>query len=183
MESKSKSEEEKEHIIGGFMSPSLRYGMTNGYGIYVTNKRLIGLRPSRENSILLFMMVIGAVIGFSFGSVLLAVLLLVVLGMFGAMIGGGMTSLYYVKLGQKISRIDEKKMLKELEQRKEISLSKDKIESLELKPPTSLGRGHFRIKTKSGKTMKIMIPHVDEYVKLRRIIRAFYPEVLTLLEK
>lgn len=153
--------ENEEIYLRGFTSGKLKRGMFWGYGIYATNKRIIGIK-SRKG------MLAGALIGGVIG------------GAVGAVVAG--------QLGKKLTGDENAKMIKELEEKKDFEISKVQVSQIEVKKPNmwqvrliGSGRGHLLIVPKSGEQIKILIQGNKEFEQSRDLMQAFFPEAVKLV--
>jgi len=157
-----------EKLLGGLESAKLRRGLLSlgGYGIFVTNKRIIGVKARGRWLIRAFLEGLGQAFGNVPG----------VLGLTGSFISS--------VLAEKLSTSQHAKMIEELERREDFELERGDVVELELKKPGILrGLGHLIIKSRSGDKVKILIDADarDEYERLKELLSAFKPSALKLV--
>lgn len=151
----------EEVYLGGFTSARLKKGTFVGYGVYATNKRLIGIK-SRKG------VLTGALIGGAIG------------GAIGAVVAG--------KLGEKLTKDESAKIIRELEGKKDFEIGKEQISRIEVKKPNmwkvrliGAGRGHLLIVPKSGEEIKILILGNKEFEQARDLMEVFFPEAVNVV--
>jgi hypothetical protein len=124
------SEVQTEEIIDGLISSDLQRDTYRPYGIYVTTKRIIGIKPSRLQKINPMWIFVGVLtivlVGTLFGLGALLVPLLI----------GGFFLLRFI-LRRTIYKPDDlsKKTIEELEGKKDFEVFKDDIEEIRLQEP------------------------------------------------
>jgi len=140
----------EEFLIGGFTS-TMKKGRIAGYGIYVTNKRIIGIKAWKR-------FVVGATIGAILG---------------GAAVGA--------LLGRALTKDESRKLIEELDKKKDFEAYKEDISYIELKKPSFWRRGHLLVAMKSGESIKVLMAEKGDYERLLTLLREFYPEALRLV--
>ncbi|HDI01956.1 MAG TPA: hypothetical protein ENF78_05975 [Candidatus Bathyarchaeota archaeon] len=158
----------EEKLVGGLESAKLRKGLLSlgGYGIFVTSKRIIGVKARGRFILRLFFEGLGA----AFGNVPGA------LGLAGAFLSS--------LLADKLSASQQAKLIEELDEKKDFELGKGDVAELELRKPGIIrGLGHLLIRSSSGEKVKILIDAdaKKEYECLKELLIAFKPEVLKLV--
>ncbi len=140
--------EQGEEFVGGFAGGFLARGFFPGYGIYATNKRIIGVTltttPARS------------------------------------FLGGAPAGFVQGQLMPKLSPEDSAEVIHELDQKKEFDLKKDQISQIAIKRPGPLSTGHMVITSKAGGKTKISLRYRVAFERLRDLMKAFYPEAVTL---
>ncbi len=139
---------EEEEYVGGLESGRLKKGWAAGYGVNVTNRRIIGAKSRK-----------------ALGKALASAML------------GGVAGAY---VGMKLSRDENAKMIQELEAKKDFEISKTNVSRIELKKPTFVSRGHIIIASTTGEQTNIIIADKKDYERLLTLMKAFYPEVVTV---
>lgn len=154
--------ESEEEYVGGFTSGALKRGMFWGYGIYATNRRIIGVKSRK-----------GAIAG----------------ALVGGVIGGAAGGIIVGVLGQKLSKDQSVKMIRELEEKKDFEISKEQVSQIEVKKPNvwqvrlvGSGRGHLLITPKSGEEIKILMQGNKEFENARNLMQAFLPEAVRVAD-
>ena len=147
-----------ERFLGGISSGRL---VKSGkqYGIFVTDRRLFGVRDTR--------------IGGTFRETL--ILTPVEGGVFSNRLINGTTSM--------LRRVEEKSeaILSKLEGKNDLVLAKGQIRSLELEKPGLISNGYLRISTFEEKPIKVRVYGKDEFELVCVLMGEFYPEVLKML--
>jgi predicted amidophosphoribosyltransferase len=148
-----------ESVIGGYTSTDIgRQGVGIGYGVYITDRRVIGIKKG-----MLTKAAGGAVAGAVIG------------GLIGGRIGAQVGSRV---LGGKMSTTDSKQLLGDLDKNKDFEAYKQDISFIELKSPGFVGSGHMIIVMKSGSQIPLMLRTQDIHEKLKKLLQTFYPEAL-----
>jgi len=98
-------------------------------------------------------------------------------GLVGAAIGG-VAGAY---IGMKLSTDQSVKMIQELEERKDFEVSKQNASRVELKKPSIWRRGHIVITQVTGEAIKVLIVQKKDFQRLVELMRAFSPEVVTVI--
>jgi len=140
----------EEFLIGGFTS-TMKKGLIAGYGIYVTNKRIIGIKARKRY-------VVGAIIG--------------------TILGG---PAFGESLGRALTKDESRKLIEELDKKKDFEAYKEDISYIELKKPSFWRRGHLLVAMKSGESIKVLVDEKGDYERLLTLLREFYPEALRLV--
>ncbi len=134
--------------MGGFAGGFLARGYFPGYGVYATNKRIIGVTltatPARS------------------------------------FLGGSFAGLVQGQLMPKLPPDDSARVIQELDQKKEFDLKKDQISQIEIRKPGMLSTGRMVIISKAGEKTKISLRYRIAFERLRDLMKAFYPEVVTI---
>jgi hypothetical protein len=68
------------------------------------------------------------------------------------------------------------KTIQELEEKKDLEVSKDQISSIEIKKPSTFTRGHLLVIQKSGETVEVKIADKGSYQPTLELMQKFYPE-------
>jgi hypothetical protein len=121
----------KEEVLDGITSSDLQRDTYRPYGIYITTKRIIGVKPSRLqkiNPMWIFVIILGVVLVgttlFGLGALLVPLL-----------IGGFFISRFIIRrLVYKGDDLSEK-TIEELEEKKDFDVYKDDIEEIRLQEP------------------------------------------------
>ncbi|ADM28060.1 hypothetical protein Igag_1254 [Ignisphaera aggregans DSM 17230] len=170
----------EEVVLGGITSLELG----GGYGIYVTNRRIIGVKKG-----LFVKKVLSGLL-----SLIITVLIFVIIGLltFGVAVGGTlgvMFGLLMMRFGRWITktiapglvRDTNPKSLAELDTNKDYEIRKEDIDYIEIKEPYMFESGYIKIVRKGGskdKEKHISISDRYEYEYLLELLRKFYPEAL-----
>ncbi len=151
---------EVEDYLGGFTSPLLRRGRMYGYGIYVTNRRLFGLKTNPAKALT------GAVAEAAIGTAILVTL---------------PAYFFRERVAEQMAKPDDrKKLITELEEKEAFEITKEEISEIEVKKPSTWRPGHILIKPKSGESIKIDL-RGDEEVKLTLdLLNRFSPNLLNI---
>jgi len=149
MRTESLGQQDEEYLGGLESGRMVQAGGIAGYWVYVTTKRIIGVKSRRA----LFKQLAGATLG----------------GMVGA------------ALGARLSRDDSIRVISELEQKKDLEVLKESVSGIELRKPTFVHRGHIVVSTLSGDPVKVIIADKGDYQRLEALMRAFRPDVVTVV--
>lgn len=84
-------------------------------------------------------------------------------------------------IGMKLSTDQSVKMIQELEERKDFEVSKQNASRVELKKPSIWRRGHIVITQVTGEAIKVLIVLKKDFQRLVELMRAFSPEVVTVI--
>ena len=84
-------------------------------------------------------------------------------------------------LGRAASRDDSIRVIRELEQKKDLEVLKENISGIELRKPTFVHRGHIVVSTLSGDPVRVIIADKGDYQRLEALMRAFRPDAVTLV--
>jgi len=174
----------EEVVLGGIASLELG----GGYGIYVTNRRIIGVKRG-----LFAKKVLSGLLSF-----IIAVLIGVIIGLltFGAAVGGTLGAalgLLLMRFGRWVTktiapglvRDTSLKSLAELDANKDYEIRKEDVDYIEIKEPQMFESGYIKIVSKGGDKNKekyISISYRYEYEYLLGLLRKFYPEALRVKE-
>jgi len=170
----------EEVVLGGITSLELG----GGYGIYVTNRRIIGVKKG-----LFAKKVLSGLLSFT-----IAVVIGVIIGVltFGAAVGGTLGAalgLLLMRFGGWVTktiapglvRDTNPKSLAELDADKDYEIRKEDIDYIEIKEPYMFESGYIKIVRKGGgkdQEKRISISDKYEYEYLLELLRKFYPEAL-----
>jgi len=170
----------EEVVLGGITSLEL----SCGYGIYVTNRRIIGVKKGLFTKKMLS----------GLFSSIIAVLIGVIIGLltFDATVGGALGAVFGLLLTRfsgwvtktiapGLVRDTSMKNIAELDANKDYEIYKENIDYIEIKEPGVLGFGYIKIVSKDGgknKEKHISISDRYEYEYLLELLRIFYPEAL-----
>lgn len=150
----------EENILGGISSANLQKGFTKGYGLYVTDKRIIGVKARKK---FLRGLVAGAIV---------------------AGITGGLVSKDFASdIGEKVlssNRDERAKLISELEKKKDFEVLKDVVAEIVFKKP-GLFVGWIDIKTHDGKKISITNHKEHEHEILLDLMRQFKPEAVKVI--
>mgnify|MGYP000094191492 CR=1 FL=1 len=152
--SRKEKKEEEEYVIGGISSANLAKGFLRGYGVFVTNRRVIGVKARKKG---------------------------LVTGLLAGFMGGALGAIIASKLGGRLTREEGVKLLSELEKSKDFELFKDNIIGIELKKPSLVKTGHIIFRTKFGDKVKIRVFGKKEYEELLNLMNYFKPEAITVI--
>lgn len=95
-------------------------------------------------------------------------------------LGGSLVGLVQGQLMPKLSPDDSARVIQELDQKKEFDLKKDQIAKIEIRSPGLLSTGRMVIISKAGEKTRITLRYRTVFERLRDLMKAFYPEALTL---
>jgi len=84
-------------------------------------------------------------------------------------------------IGMKLSTDQSVKMIQELEERKDFEVSKQNASRVELKKPSIWRRGHIVITQVTAEAIKVLIVQKKDFQQLVELMRAFSPEVVTVI--
>jgi hypothetical protein len=154
---------EGEYLLGGFNSLNLTKELMAGYGIYVTNKRIIGAKSVDGRELFIY----GALAGSLAPSI----------GIGGSLgvLGGELAVL------DERTKEESKKALRELEQKKDFEARKEQVTSIELKKPGIIRTGHFIITLNTRKRTKIDVWGNKEFDALLEMMNRFVPEIFKVI--
>jgi hypothetical protein len=141
-----------EVYLGGFASANLTRGIMGGYGIYATDKRVIGVKGIGVKSR-------GGIIA-------------------GALVGG----VVGLALQNKLKDDKSAKMIQELDEKKDFEISIDQISQIEIKKGSFMKKGHLMITPKSGEAIRIMVYGNDEFSMTRDLMQSFSQELVKVIE-
>jgi hypothetical protein len=153
-----------ESIIGGFASSDmLRPGKGIGYGLYITNKRVIGVKRPDQ----LTKSIAGAIAGAVVGKVL------------------GFEAPWAVSsaLGRALSTDESRRLIVELEKNKDFEAYKQDITLIQLKGRGIVDLGQLAIFLKGEKTTNNVVAFKSEkvYEKLKEMFQSWHPQALRLV--
>lgn len=147
----------EENVLGGVSSAQLKKGLLGGYGLYLTDRRIIGVKARTKA---------------------------LVSGVVGGIVGGVAGALTTQAVAR-LTRDEKVKLIGELEKNKDFEVLKDEVTEIELKKPnplmrlvTGLGGGHIIIRTGGGKEIKITNYGKGEHELLLDLMRRFKPEAV-----
>jgi hypothetical protein len=95
-------------------------------------------------------------------------------------LGGPMAGFVKGQLMPTLSADESARVIAELDEKKELDIRKDQISRIELKSPGLFGFGHIIITAMPRQETKISLRHKVAFERLRDLMQAFYPAVLTL---
>lgn len=169
--------QETETYLGGLSSPLLGRGRRWGYGLAITNLRVIGFKSTWSRVTLLAGPAIAAAGGISYlaQSLVLSNSIspgyqVIVLGTLGTLGTAFFLAVYFVGPSRPRSA-GVVNMSKDFEVRKEL------VSGIGMKQPQGFAIGHVTIGLQSGHTIKIVIGNKRVFGKTEELVRAFYPEV------
>lgn len=148
---------EDEKYVGGYSSPTLwertrlfSFGKPRGYALYVTDKRIFGIRSKeKRRKATTFEVMFGAAFGTPFGK---------------------------EEVTKAIAELENEKEIEIL--RESVSEIKMKKPSQALRILLSLGYGYLQIETRTGQVLKIFTQYTKDFEALKRLMESFKPEVL-----
>jgi hypothetical protein len=141
-----------EVYLGGFASANLTRGFMGGYGIYATNKRIIGVKGIAATSR-------GGMIA-------------------SALVGGVVGS----ALQKKFTDDKIAKMIQELDEKKDFEISIDQISQIEIKKGSFMKKGQLMITPKSGDAITIKVYGNNEFSMTRDLMQSFFQELVKVIE-
>ena len=150
----------EENILCGVSSANLQKGFTKGYGLYVIDRRIIGVKARKT---FLRGLIVGAIAA----------------GVTGGLAGKETGS----DMGEKVlsSSADERaKLISELEKKKDFEILRDMVAEIECKKPGFVV-GWIDIKTNDKKKNSIVIHNEKEYGILLDLMRKFKPEAVKVM--
>nr|MDO8132958.1 hypothetical protein [Candidatus Njordarchaeum guaymaensis] len=150
---------EEEQYLGGFTSANLKKGIMSGYGIYATNRRIIGTKKRG-----------GVLKGFLVASAL------------GGKAGTIKGDILRGAFAQAFTKDESAKQIQDLEKNKDFDIYRDNIAQIEIKKPGTMRGGHIKIKPKQGKDIEVSMRGREEYGHMVDLMRAFLPEALKVEE-
>lgn len=173
-----------EQYLGWVSSSNLHKGFGMGYGVYVTDRRVVGVRLSRSY---LFMVVVGFLVAV-FGGVGLAILASVIFtGSIAASQSYSTSGLVIAIIGfflfwgllQTRMKKSAPQSFQELPSKTDFSLRREEIAQIQLKEPTLWHGGHLAIDVNQGKMLKVKLglgqgQRVSkEFTELRSLMQTF----------
>jgi spore coat polysaccharide biosynthesis protein SpsF (cytidylyltransferase family) len=142
---------EGERLIGGVASIWLRRKRWKpGYGIYATDRRLIGVKTSKGYRALLVTTALTK------------------------------SSKYAIQRAEEVSRSESDKTLREVEKNKDFEIAKEQISRIEITRPSGFKVGHLRIIPKSGSEIDIHVGADEDFESIGDLMKAFLPEATKL---
>jgi hypothetical protein len=149
---------QEEKYIGGIKSSHFKKKKTwgvGGYAIYVTSKRIIGIKGT----------FIGLIKDTAKGTFLDNVLF------------------PYLSAGSMLGKKEKSKAVEQLEKNKDIEIFKKDVSGIEIKKPSALGfsAGHLKIERKNGEPVQISIPFKPDFKEIKKLMEAFKPESLKIV--
>lgn len=93
----------------------------------------------------------------------------------GAPLGGMLGAAF----GARLSRDDSARVISELEQKKDLEVTKGDVSGIELKKPTFVHRGHVVISRHSGDPFKVILADKGDYERILKLMQAFRPDAVT----
>ncbi len=96
------------------------------------------------------------------------------------LLGGAVGGFVQGELMPRLSSDDNARVIQELDHKKEFDLSKEQISQIQIKKPGFLSTGRMVITSKAGERTKISLRYGVAFERLRILMSAFYPEVVTL---
>ena len=102
-------------------------------------------------------------------------------GLAKALIGAAVGGFAGAYIGARLSTDQSVKMIQELEERKDFEVAKQNVSRVELKKPSIWRRGHIVISQVTGEAIKVMIVQKKDFEKLVELMRAFSPELVTVI--
>lgn len=150
---------EEEQYLGGMTSANFKKGMMSGYGIYATDRRIIGTKKRK-----------GVLKGF------------LVAGVLGGKAGTVKGDILRGAFARAFTKDESAKEIQDLEKNKDFDIYKENIEEIEIKKPGAMHGGHVKVKPKQGKQIEIGMHGRDEFGQMVDLMRAFYPEALKVEE-
>jgi hypothetical protein len=147
---------DEELFLGGFASSDLgiKVGELSGYGVYITNKRLIGVKNSKM------------------GLSRMAGNIIPLIGIKNVVTASDDKSAIYDSSAKTIDQ---------LEKVKDLEVIKEDISEIEVYKPHGFTKGYLRITKKSGENITIFILHFMEFEKMKDLMNVFYPERLKIV--
>ncbi len=151
--------EEQEKYLGEVRSGYLARGVASGYAIYVTTKRIIGVKKRRD--------------GFLDTPDLVG------------LIYDHEIEKHEMELASKLEKDVNGEGMKMLLESNDLEIKKEEIKRIQLKKSEGWRTGHLKILLRTGKEIGIrMLVGTPKYTKvfekLGELMQAFYPEVLEL---
>ena len=151
----------EEEFLGGFFGHHLKRGSFPGYGIYATNKRIIGVGRSGNWR--------GAPAGSLLGSAPEVVL-----------VSSGKVSL---RSERKLTKDDGAKIVAWLDgNKKDFELYKEQVSQIELKRLGLVHSGFLRITSSFGEDVKVWIANPIDFEITKNLMQAFFPEAVRFVD-
>jgi hypothetical protein len=150
---------EEEQYLGGMASANMKKGLMSGYGIYATDRRIIGTKKRS-----------GVLKGFLVASAL------------GGKAGTVKGNILRGALAQAFTKNESAKQIQDLEKNKDFDIYKENIAEIEIKKSGAMHGGHIKVKPKQGKEIEVSMHGREEFGHMVDLMRAFYPEALKVQE-
>jgi hypothetical protein len=152
-----------EYVVGGFSSADMARPGSLGYGIYITNKRVIGIKQPGQ-----FAKAVGGAIA---GAVM------------GAVLGFEAPWAVSSALGRSLSNDENLHLLEELEKNKDFEIYNEDITLVQLKETFLINPGQLAFFLKGAKTTDIAISlRTDKVVEsLKELLTEHFPKVLKVV--
>jgi hypothetical protein len=152
-----------EYVVGGFSSADMARPGSLGYGIYITNKRVIGIKQPGQ-----FAKAVGGVIA---GAVM------------GAVLGFEAKWAVSSALGRNLSNEENRVLLAELEKKKDIELNNQDITLIQLKETFLINPGQLAFFLKGAQKTDITISLATDKVvdSLKELFKEHFPKVLKVV--
>jgi len=171
----------EEVVLGGIASLELG----GGYGIYITNRRIIGVKKG-----LFAKKILSGLLAFII-ALLIGVIAVLIFGVAVGGISGATLGLLLMRFGRLIMktiapglvRDTTPKSLAELDANKDYEIREEDIDYIEIKEPYMFDPGYIKIVSKGGgknREYYISISDRYEYEYLLNLLRNFYPEALRI---
>jgi pantoate kinase len=144
----------EEKYIGGIKSTQFKkmhQFYIGGYAIYITSKRLFGVKGSALE--LMKETATGAVLEALF-----------------------LPYMSSVTLGKK----ETMKAIEELENRKDVEIRREDVTEILMKKPSALGftDGYVKVRVKRGKPLEVSIPHKKDFENVKELMEKFQPSLV-----
>jgi hypothetical protein len=152
-----------ETVLGGFSSADIVRPGSFGYGIYITDRRVIGIKKPDQFAKSVGGSIAGAVIG--------------------KMLGFEAPWAVSSALGRSLSNDESKLLLRELEKNKDFEANRRDITLVQLKNSGLVSLGQLAIFLKGEQTTNIAIAFRKEnvYKNLKDLFKAYLPKVLHII--
>ena len=148
-----------ETVLAGFSSADMLRPGSIGYGIYITNKRVIGIKKPEQFAKAVSGAIAGAIIG--------------------KMLGFEAPWAVSSALGRNLTNDETMHLLTELEKNKDFEIDRRDITLVQLKEPFLIGLGHLAIFVKGEKTTNYAIKFSKDNVNemLKEMFKTHFPQV------
>lgn len=152
-----------EYVVGGFSSADMARPGSLGYGIYITNKRVIGIKQPGQ-----FAKAVGGAIA---GAVM------------GAVLGFEAKWTVSSTLGRNLSNEENRVILTELEKNKDIELNNQDITLIQLKETFLINPGQLAFFLRGAQKTDITISLATDGVvnSLKELFKEHFPRVLKVV--
>jgi hypothetical protein len=152
--------EEQERYLGAVGGSPLAKGILNGYALYATTKRIIGVKERRDA-------------------------FLDQPDLVGLLYYRKKMEKHEKQLETEFKESFSGEAMKRILESKDLEIKKDEIRTIRLKKNGSVRPGHIRFQLKSGKEIEIRIlseanSHPGFFQKIGDLLQAFFPEALEL---